>query len=263
MRSRSGIWLGATGLLGSCAVVLAIGLLTASGDAPAGTEAQDSTTTTQARWESDREVRIGPALVVPTSLESDDPGSITFTYEVIPLVPLGDEIAGDPLPATPTSFTLITADGTESGATARGPGARAVTFRVPDGVGAGDAVSVRVDRYLVGTPVRLPVDVPLEGAAWHPAGPGVRVRLVRILEQSENDLVIVELESPGDAATRLSVDGIGRDWVSASGSMLGSSNWTLDHRGEALPDPLPLEVRGIVYVPVDADLEMDVGGLAR
>lgn len=263
MRGRSGSRFFAAGAAGTCAVVLTVGLATRSTPPPAETTGQPSPTTTAADWSSEREVRIGPSVIVPLTIEDDGSGHIAFSYEVTPVTPQGGEPALDVIPSTPIAFTLITRDGIEIAATARGPGARTITFDVPDDVTAADAESVRVDSYLVGTPVRFPVDLPTEGAAWHAAGPGVRVRLVRILEQSQNDLVVVELDSPDNAASHLSVDGVGRDWAAASGSMIGSSNWTLDHRGDELPDPMPLVVRGVIFVPIDTELTMSTTGLIR
>jgi hypothetical protein len=255
-------------LLGALASGLA--LLAFGGDPqpaaapPDSAVAGPSTTTTAPPWVSPLEARIGPAVVVPTTLTLDG-DQVRLDFDVYGLVPSGgrpDGFHGDGLPAAPDRWTLLTSSG---GIEAEAPAhtAGGITFTVPSGFTLDDVVGVRIDRYRVATPMWYPLDIAAGDASWHEAGPEFRVRLADVLPQRENFLVIVEVEGPAGLVREMSVEGRGREWVSASASMIGSNRVTLDFRGSELPDPLPLVALGVEWVPVEAAIELDLSGVSR
>jgi hypothetical protein len=83
------------------------------------------------------------------------------------------------------------------------------------------------------------------------------------MEQAENYLVIVELESDGILTEDLSVAGEGTEWQSSSYSQIGGRRWTLDFRGEMLPDPVRLVVRGVAWIEVAGGGPVDLEGVPR
>jgi hypothetical protein len=222
-----------------------------------------STTTTAPPWVSPLEARIGPAAVVPTTLTLDG-DEVRLVFDTYGLVPTGarEGFPGRELPAAPDRWTLLTTSGdVEAEAPAHTAGG--ITFTVPAGFTLDDVLGVRIDRYRVAVPMWYPLDIAAGDAAWHEAGPEFRVRLADVLEQRENFLVFVEVEGPAGLVGEMSVEGRGRDWVSASRSMIGSNRVTLDFRGAELPDPLPLVALGVEWVPVEAAIELDLSGVSR
>jgi len=67
------------------------------------------------------------------------------------------------------------------------------------------------------------------------------------------------VDGPQSLTEQMTIDGLGREWVRSSRSMLGSHRWTLDYRGADLPDPLPLVARGIQWLEIDSALEFGLG----
>ena len=139
--------------------------------------------------------------------------------------------------AAPASFTLTYPGGTTS-ARALGPGQRAGRFEVPAGVTTAEVQAITIDSYWVPVPGGYTIELSPSSGAWVPAAPGVRARILQVVEQAENRLVIVELEGDAILADDLAIAGEGRDWQSSSYSQIGGLRWTLDFRGEALPDPV-------------------------
>ena len=117
-----------------------------------------------------------------------------------------------------------------------------------------------IESYWVPVPLEIPLDLSPSDAAWHEPVPGTRIRILQIVEQSGSFLVI--LEGGGDAPTLggIGVEGVGRAWASSSRSMVGSPRWTLDYRGESLPDPMRMMVRGTAWVEIETDVTV---GLER
>lgn len=242
----------------------ALPILTGGGDDPAPVTGDTAvaTTTTLPVWVSPIELKIGPSVVVPASLEVSD-GVLVFRYEVHDVVPMGDasrEVISEIGPgaaAAPARWTLIDTD-FEVAEEVVGPTNRAVRFPVPAGFEPTADTTIRLDAYFLAAPVAFPFEVDRTSAAWYDIGPGLQARVVETLEQAENSIVIVEVEGSQALTQWMVIDGEGREWVSSSRSMLGSHRWTLDYRGDELPDPLPLVVRGLEWVRVETDQAVDV-----
>jgi hypothetical protein len=232
---------------------------------PAETSAGQSTTTTSAPvWVSRKETRLGPAVVVAGGLEIED-GRVLFTYDLEPITPQQGTLtldgAGLP-PAAPASFTMAYTGGTSS-ARVLGPSQRATRFDVPPGFTLDEIQEIRVDSYWVAAPARFPVALSSSSGAWVPMAPGVRARILQVVEQTSNRLVVVELEGDATLAADLSIAGEGREWRSSSSSQLGTPRWTLDYRGGALPDPVQLLARGVAWVEVTGGGPLNLEGIPR
>ena len=242
-------------------------LLPAGGGTIAATSTTAAaTTTTTLLWASARETRIGPAVVVPTGLQMEG-DRVLFTYDLSPISPTAalaspDRPPEDPATASPASFTLTYPGGTVS-ARALGPGQRAGRFEVPDGIGPAEVEAITIDSYWVPVPAGYEIDLSPTSGAWVPAAPGVRARIAQVVDQAENYLVIVELDSEPLLAEDLGIAGKGREWQASSHAMSPGTRWTLDFRGDTLPDPVRLTVRGVAWIEVPGGGPVDLQGVPR
>jgi hypothetical protein len=232
----------------------------------AATSTTAAATTTTPTWLSAHETRIGSTLVVADELQMEG-DRILFTYDLVGIGPMQEVASADRPPeylaaAVPASFTLTYPGGT-SAARVLGPGQRAGRFEVPEGITTEQVQAISVDSYWVPAPAGYYIDLSPSSGDWVPAAPGVRARILQVVEQAENYLVIVELESDAILTEHLSVAGEGRDWQSSSYSQIGGQRWTLDFRGETLPDPVRLVVRGIAWIEVAGGGPVDLEGVAR
>jgi hypothetical protein len=173
---------------------------------------------------------------------------------------VSDELAeslGDTAAAAPARFTLAAGD-LEVTAAVVAPSNRAVRFPVPSGFEPDAATEITLDAYYLAAPVSFPFEVDSTSAAWYEIGPGLQARVVEALQQAENAIVIVEVDGPQALTEGMTIDGEGREWVSSSRSMLGSHRWTLDFRGEELPDPMLFVARGVQWFEIEASLPVAV-----
>jgi hypothetical protein len=218
------------------------------------------TTTAAPVWVSDHETRLGPAAVFPLSLEMEG-DDLVLVYDVLPLTvrPQDADMVNDGGLAAPAHFTL-TWEGGEIGAAVVAPSNRAARFPVPAGFGLADIGSIRVDRYWVAAAADWGVPYDPSGEEWSQIAPGVEARISAVLDQPNN--FVVKVEYRGEAvATNLFVTGEEREWARLSGSMIGQPVWTLDYRGDELPDPLVLNTVGVVWVEVGGGGEVDISGV--
>lgn len=229
------------------------------------TAAAAETTTTAPPWVSSHETRIGPTVVVANGLQMEG-SRVLFTYDLYAIGPMADFISLEGADliagAVPASFTLTYPGGTVS-ARAQSPAGRAGRFEVPAGFTLDQVQAISVDSYWVAVPTGYAIDLSPSSGAWVPAAPGVRARILQVVEQAENRLVIVELESEAGLAGDLAVAGEGRDWQSSSYSQIGGQRWTLDFRGETLPDPVRLAIRGVAWIEVAGGGPVDLEGVPR
>jgi hypothetical protein len=226
------------------------------------TEASATATTSAPVWVNDHETRLGSTVVVATGLQMEG-RRILFTYDLYPIAPLETLATLEELPelfagTVPASFTLIYPGGTTT-ARPLGPGQRAG----PAGVTTAEVEAITIDSYWVPVPGGYTVGLSPSSGAWVAAAPGVRARIVQVVEQAENRLVIVELEGEAIIANDLAIAGEGRDWQSSSYSQIGGLRWTLDFRGEVLPDPVVLTVRGVGWIEVPGGGPVDLEGVPR
>ncbi|MFH1329131.1 MAG: hypothetical protein ABIJ48_00515 [Actinomycetota bacterium] len=225
-----------------------------------------TTTTTAPPWVNRRETRLGPGVILATGLQMEG-GRVLFTYEVEPITPLA--AAGSPdrpieevSPAAPASFTL-TYPGGAVAARILGPGQRAGRFDVPSGITLDQVQAISVDSYWVAVPAGFTIDLSPSSGAWVPTAPGLRARILKVVEQTENRLVVVEMEGEAALAGDLAIAGEGREWQCSSYSQLGGLRWTLDFRGETLPDPVRLVVRGVAWIEVAGGGPVSLEGIPR
>ena len=223
-------------------------------------------TTTAPPWVNRRETRLGPAVIIASGLQMEG-SRVLFTYEVEPITPLAPadspyETTEEVAPAAPASFTLTYPGGTTT-ARVLGPGQRAGRFDMPAEITLDQVEAITIDSYWVAVPAGYTIDLSPSSGAWVPAAPGIRARILQVVEQAENRLVIVEMEGKAALAGDLAIAGEGREWQSSSSSQLGGLRWTLDFRGETLPDPVRLVVRGVGWIEVAGGGPVDLEGVPR
>jgi hypothetical protein len=257
MQRRDAWALGAGVVIG----VVAIGVLwAATRRPPAAVEAGPVVPTTSSPvWVTPLEARIGPSVVFPTALEVSD-GTLALSYDVRDVLTADDAAPGTPGPgaaAAPARWTLIGTD-FEITVDVIAPSNRGVRFPVPAGFTPDATTAVRLDAYWLAAAVEFPFSIDRSSAAWYPIGPGLQARLVEAIEQADNAIVIIEVDGSQALTDQMTIDGRGREWVSSSRSMLGSHRWTLDYRGEELPDPLPLVVQGVQWFEVETSARFDL-----
>ena len=250
-------------------VVLAVGfwlVVRPSSDPPPATAptapaaaATTTTTTGPATWVSPFETRLGPSVVVPSSLEVQG-GQLVVGYDVFNVTASGPPTAPPEGLGAPDRWTLVTAEG-EFTARAISPVSRSVRFNVGDGFAVEQIEEIRVDSYRIASPIDWPLPISQGEAEPRSVATDLEFRLVQLIEQADNWLVIVESDADGALLETVTVDGVGRDWVSSSVSMLGTARWTLDFRGQELPDPLPLVVRGLAWIEVERPAVLDLTGV--
>ena len=266
MPARRTALLAAAGLAAGTAAAF---FLMPGGGSAAGTPSTTiaaTTTTTAPPWVNRRETRLGPAVVLATGLQMEG-SRVLFTYEVVPITPLPAADSPDPVleevsPTAPASFTLTYPGGTTT-ARVLGPGQRAGRFEVPSGITLDQVEAISIDSYWVAIPAGYTIELSTSSGAWVPVAPGVRARILQVVEQAENTLVIVEMEGTSGLAGDLAIGGEGREWQSSSSSLSGGLRWTLDFRGETLPDPVRLVVRGVGWIEVAGGGPVDLEGVPR
>jgi hypothetical protein len=261
---RRTVLLGVLGLAAGAAA--AFFLLPRDGAAPAVTSTTAATTTTAPPWVSPGETRLATTVVVATGLQMEG-DRILLTYDLYPIAPLAGLVATETLPdspvgSAPASFTLNYPGGS-SPARVLGPGQRAGRFEVPQGITTAEVESVTIDSFWVPVPAGYTIDLSPTSGAWVPAAPGVRARIVQVVAQAESFLVIVELEGDALLAEDLTISGRGREWQSSSYSQIGGQRWTLDFRGNPLPDPVTLVVGGVAWIEVPGGGPLDLEGVPR
>ena len=224
-----------------------------------------TTTTAPSLWVDPDEARIGPSVVLATDLRSEN-GQLVLGFDVIALTPTaGLDVGGpgtgqfattfDAVGAVPAEWTITTPQGPVS-ARAFGPGDRTVRFTTD----ATTASNATIDSYWAVAPLLVPLELAPNDASWHDIAPGLRMRLVSVIEQTGSFLVIVEATGDTPSFGGIGLEGVGREWISSSRSMLGTIRWTLDYRGDRLPDPMQLIVRGSTWVEIEAGVDV---GLER
>jgi hypothetical protein len=210
-------------------------------------------------WVRTGETRLGPVIFLPEAVgfEGDQ---IVLSYGITALVPAEVSGMGPSVPAAPASFTLAWSGG-EIPARVVAPTSRAARFRVPTGFTLDQITAIRIDSYWIAAPARFPFEVSPSSGSWVPIAPGLKARLLQEVGQSGSWLVIVEIDSAGTPMTDLFLTAEGREWVSASRSLLATPRWTLTFTGARVPDPVPLLATGIAWVEVPAGAAIDLEGL--
>jgi len=131
------------------------------------------------------------------------------------------------------------------------------------GITPAQVEAISIESYWVPVPGGYTIKLSPSSGAWVAAAPGIRARIVQVIEQAENRLVIVELEGEATLANDLAIAGDGSDWQSSSYSQIGDPRWTLDFRGETLPDPVVLVVRGVGWIEVPGGGPVDLERVPR
>lgn len=223
-------------------------------DGPVSTTTAPSTTVPLATWIAAAEIIIPPVAVVPTRLIAH-PSAIEIDYDIVGLV------AGAAT-GRPVAWTLLTAGRDIPGVTE--PSASRVVFDVGPGFDPATITGLRLDRYVLLSPIQADFTPSPDDFTAHEIAPGVTAALDIVQPQGTGAIVRVQLATAVPGATAdLAAEGRGPGWVVASSNFGGGGLWTLSFAGTELPDPLPLVVRGLVAIPVDTDLVSSLAGVAR
>jgi len=238
-----------------------------------------STTTTtvvvpvEAFYVSPAEVAVGPAVLVPSALNVES-GEASLAFDLHHLMPTQDLPPGgvfvpfqgwetlDPGDITvvyPDAWTIVIG-GRDVPGTVTSPQARAARFTVPSGLSTQDVEAVRINGYQL----RVPIDQPFafdRSVSTVTAAPGVTATLVQVSDQPDSTIIRVELsiDQPEDA-DGIDVVGSGPGWLGSVREAEGGLRWNLTFAGSA-PERIELSLRGSLWLHVDEEIEIDLGGL--
>ena len=162
----------------------------------------------------------------------------------------------------PTRWTLLASE-TEFAAETL-PETTRVVFDVGVGFDPRAITGLRLDQYLLRSPMRVDFRPEPDDFTPHVIAPGITAALDLVQPQSSGTIVRVRLAAdlPG-ATSELGAEGVGPGWVSASSNFGGGGLWTLSFEGDELPDPIPLVVRGIVWIPLESGVTTSLQGVPR
>jgi hypothetical protein len=247
-------------LVGIIAMLFASSLLT--GDSAAMETTTTSTTAPVPEWFHPAEVILGPAILVPETVRFE-PGAVSLRYRLEPITPsaVGPDDRVDTT-VLPDRWTLTTSSGVVTAST--DPWTRLVVFRLADGTTADQIEGLRLDGYWIRSPFYTVVSVSPAESPVAEVAQGVSLEIVRTISSAAGSQVVAALAS-GDPFTvsDLTVEGASGDWVTSSVDQTGSGRWTLSFSTPEPPDPLALAVRGVLWVPIDADIAIDLDGVPR
>lgn len=218
---------------------------------PEGTGVTTTSSSTVAHWGDPAAIAVPPALIAPTRLEYAD-GLLAVAYEVRPMATGRG--------AFPSVWTLLT---TEAEVTvAVDPFAERVVFDVGPGFATSSITGLRLDEAIVLSPVQLDFRPAPGDFSTHELAPGIRAALHLVQPQSRGAIVRVQITADRPGATAdLAADGVGPGWVSASSNFGGGGLWTLSFEGPEVPDPLPLVVRGVAWIPTEIGVVSRLDGV--
>ncbi len=216
----------------------------------AAPEASSTTTTTTTVllpvWVEPAEIVVPPAIILPTRLGYAD-GLLELDFEVQSMV------VGEEPPIRPAAWTLLAGDAEYE--TEIDPVASRVVFDVGLTFDPAAITGVRLDRYFALSPIQADF-LPTSGDfTAHEIIPGVTAAVDLIQEQSNGTIVRIQIRGDqAGASSDLSAEGRGPGWASASSNFGGGGLWTLSFEGSELPNPLPIVIRGVMWLPLEADL---------
>ena len=258
MRLRLALW-AAGGIVLGAAATLAIGRTAGGGDPPP--DAASTTTTEPApMWFEPQEIVLGPAVIVPESLQVMNSG-VRLDFRLEPITPAshGPDDAVDTA-VFPDWWTLLTDEGPIAARSA--PWTREVLFDVPDGFTADRIRGLRLDSSWLLAPIRAPFTPDADDRSRHDIAPGVTAEVALVQDQSGGALVVVDLAAADPfIADDLAVQGTGAGWRPSTPNVSGTTRWSLLYLRGALPDPIPMEVLGTAWMPRTHSILLDVGAI--
>ena len=223
--------------------------------ATAGTEDTASTTTTTLPvWVRGTEIVVGPVAVIPEQVAvTGSDVAVQFTTH-----PIGPTEPDPPVGVVPASWTLLTTRGEVGSEGASNLGS--VRFVLPVGTSAADITGLRLDTYWIASVLQTQITLSPDDTAPHEIAPGVTVALVTVQAQGTGALVVAEtatrtIGSVATASTNglgadLAITGVGPGWGNTSSNFGNRSRWTLNYYGDAIPDPITLQITGVFWLPL-------------
>ncbi len=232
-------------------------------EAPAAAATEATTTTAPVpEWFHPGEVVLGPAVLVPESLTIGS-SEVAMRYRLEPITPSAAPSDEDVDTAVlPDRWTLVTSSGEVAASTE--PWTRQVVFTLPADAQQVGVEGMRLDRYWIRSPVRVPVTLDLESTPVAEVAPGVSIEIVRIMSSSAGTQVVAGLLAEHSfTVSDLAVEGVGGDGLTSSVDQTGTGRWTVSFSTSEAPDPLRLVVRGVVWVPIDTSASIDIDEVPR
>lgn len=221
------------------------------------------------------ETVLGPTVLVPTGLDVTGT-ELSFTYDLVDRVPppaSDPRFATDEVPiVAPELWTLRLEDGrTFEGETANVRARRAV-FEVPEGFDVSDVDSITLERWRMRLPLRFEVDLAHNDTEERQLDEGVVVAMRQVLEQANNTLVQVTLETSHDLFSGTSggfgqafeaaplISGAGQGWVQVGPIEHGVQ---LTHEGGDLADPVGIIVVSKEWIAFEEPIVVELGTIAE
>ncbi|MGI9666335.1 MAG: hypothetical protein ACR2N2_04425 [Acidimicrobiia bacterium] len=220
------------------------------------------------------ETLIASTSLVPTSIEAS-PSSLAIGYDLITLsphlgVPALSFVAGFGVVTTienadldhvyPRTWRVETHDGETFEGGPANASTRFARFDVDEGFSTSEIKSVEITEALAPFAVQETFTLS-EAEPETEVVDGLSVSLLNISVQGETTIVQVELdiENPDDAGFLVVGDGPG--WRSAVFEAEGRPRVTLTWVAGDLPDEIPLQAIGTVWVPIEGAFEISLEGV--
>ncbi|HLE39357.1 MAG TPA: hypothetical protein VJA44_06865 [Acidimicrobiia bacterium] len=260
-------------------LVIAVGLLTGAALAATGIvlapnsppEPDIAATTTvpavpQSWWVDPHETIVASSAVVPGELSLED-GEVVFRYDLVSIGPMmrgfvfeDDHLIG----VAPETWTLLTTDGEYPGTTSTITSFEA-RFPVEDGFLLESVTGIRLDGYRLRIPYTYHLEMPPTEGAQVELGDDRTLALVTLLPQATSVVVQLRFSQPDDPfsthSTDMTVTGVGAEWLRTTNLQISGSE--LFRIGPDVPDPLVLRVHSIYWIPYQAAIDIDLGGIDR
>jgi len=91
-------------------------------------------------------------------------------------------------------------------------------------------------------------------------GFGYTAELVRVVEQSQNTIVQVQVTNADPSRTGLYLSGAGPGWGSDANDADLGGRTTLTWSGGAFPDEIPLRAADVLWLPIDGEFAVGLDG---
>jgi hypothetical protein len=267
------------------AALAALGIWLGGGDEPVVTDDPSQPIQEAVVYLQPGETVVGPNLLIPIELEVRGT-ELALQYDIVPLAPpvFGVEIDLDTLPAfwrpaggaaiaAPETWTLITTEGDTITGTTANTRSRAARFQVPEGFTIDLVDEIWIDTWRMRVPVGFDIIVERGRPLPIPLDVDSAVTLRNILDQDNNTILQLEIDSPLDSFSRKAtgfpgledlpqLSGLGPDWT-AVGPLLDSSNTgghgiQLTYEGDGLGAVIPMEAVTTDWVVFERPIVVDL-----
>jgi hypothetical protein len=215
-----------------------------------------TTTTTEAPWVVEGEIRFESTVMVPSTLSVED-GVARLEYELATLGPtlVGDEFEDSTLvPVQPEHWLLVSRAGNFEAETVAGR--TYVGFDVPDEVTLSDVVEVRLVGWRTVMPVEHLFEVPLAVGEHIVLPDGASMTVRSILEQASGTLASFDTRRSDDSFAAGPVEQF-LEPVAGAGWRIGwpeTGFQVVNDNAPTAPDSVWLRYTQSMWIPVNGDI---------